>query len=200
MAAHVGYESWLERDQALLLDFDCEVVAFAAQPFRLLFTGETGPRSHAPEFFARRRDGSAVVIDCRPDDRIRSRDAESFAATARACDLAGWNYQRNGAAEPMVVENVRWLSGYRHPRHADEAMAARLIAEFAGGRPLADGAQAAGPSIVTLPVLFHSTGCRRYSATHHHPCKTEPSTTPPRTPRTGSALTRHSWPSPASPW
>lgn len=42
--AHIGYESWLERDQAMLLDFDCEVVGFAAEPFWLLFTGERGPR------------------------------------------------------------------------------------------------------------------------------------------------------------
>jgi hypothetical protein len=29
---HVGFESWVERDVAMLLDFDPEVVAFAAQP------------------------------------------------------------------------------------------------------------------------------------------------------------------------
>ena len=29
MAAHVGYESWLERDHAMLLDFDPEVTGFA---------------------------------------------------------------------------------------------------------------------------------------------------------------------------
>lgn len=116
MSAHIGYESWLERDQALLLDFDCEVVSFAAQPFWLMFTGERGPRSHAPDFVALGSDGSGVVIDGRPDDRIRPRDAKSFAATARACALVGWEYERNGAAD----------AGHRTapgPRHRTERLA-----------------------------------------------------------------------------
>lgn len=32
---HVAYESWLERDEAILLDSDPSVVGFAAQPFWL---------------------------------------------------------------------------------------------------------------------------------------------------------------------
>jgi hypothetical protein len=156
MGCHVGYESWLERDQAMLLDFDPEVVGFAAQPFWLLFGGELGRgRSHAPDFFARHRDGSAVVIDCRPDDRIKPRDAEAFAATAVACELVGWDYQRTGAADPVLVENVRWLSGYRHPRFADPALTMRLLVAFAAGRALMDGVEATGRSVVVLPVLFH---------------------------------------------
>jgi hypothetical protein len=31
--SHVGYESWLERDHVMLLDFDLRVTAIAAQPF-----------------------------------------------------------------------------------------------------------------------------------------------------------------------
>src|SRR4029078_3786358 len=30
---HVGFESWLERDHVMLLDFDPQVVGIAAQPF-----------------------------------------------------------------------------------------------------------------------------------------------------------------------
>lgn len=33
--SHVGFESWLERDHAIVLDFDPQVVAFASQPFWL---------------------------------------------------------------------------------------------------------------------------------------------------------------------
>jgi hypothetical protein len=35
MAGHVGYESWLERDHLMLLDYDPDVVAIASQPFWL---------------------------------------------------------------------------------------------------------------------------------------------------------------------
>jgi hypothetical protein len=72
--------------------------------------------SHAPDYFARRADGSAVVIDCRPAERRRPRDIEKFEATARACALAGWEYRLAGATGLVVTANLRWLSGYRHSR------------------------------------------------------------------------------------
>ena len=52
---HVGFESWLERDHVMHLDFDPTVVGIASQPFWLHWTDEAGkPVSHAPDFFARR--------------------------------------------------------------------------------------------------------------------------------------------------
>lgn len=153
---HVGYESWLERDHAMLLDFDEQVSGFAAQPFWLLFGGAGGAvRRHAPDFFARRRDGTALVLDCRPDQRIGPEDAEAFGATGRACELVGWEYRRVGAVEPVLAENVRWLAGYRHPRHHLPEVAAVLQQVFAGPAPLMAGAEAAGRPIGVLPVLFH---------------------------------------------
>jgi hypothetical protein len=38
-------------------------------------------RRHAPDYFAPLADGTGVVIDVRPDDRIEPRDAEAFAVT-----------------------------------------------------------------------------------------------------------------------
>ena len=53
----VGYESWLERDWLMLLDFDPDVVGIAAQPFWLLLwtTPEGKSCSHAPDFFGYQR-------------------------------------------------------------------------------------------------------------------------------------------------
>jgi hypothetical protein len=66
---HVGYESWLERDQLMVLDADPDVVAVSSQPFWLHWTGEDErPVWHAPDFFVRLRDGTAVVVDVRADD------------------------------------------------------------------------------------------------------------------------------------
>jgi hypothetical protein len=115
---HVGFESWLERDHLLRLDFDPFVVGIASQPFWLHWTDAGGkPVSHAPDFFARRRDGSAVVVDCRPVERRRPRDVAKFDATARACALAGWEYRCRpcgllGAADARVTGEpavVGWL-------------------------------------------------------------------------------------------
>src|ERR1035437_4480224 len=112
--AHVGYESWLERDHVMLLDFDPEVAAIASQPFWLRWRdGDGHQRRHAPDYFARMEDGSAVVIDVRPDDRIEPRDAEAFEVTGRASGLAGWRFVRAGVPDPVRTANVAWLSRYR---------------------------------------------------------------------------------------
>jgi hypothetical protein len=156
-AGHVGYESWLERDHVMLLDFDPTVVGIASQPFWLSWTAADGrSRSHVPDYFARRADGSAVVIDCRPmDRRDRPRDVAAFEATRRACAEVGWEYRLVGAPDAIMVANVRWLAGYRHPRHYLGELAEKLREVFTEPVPLMDGAEAAGDPIMVLPVVFH---------------------------------------------
>lgn len=153
---HVGYESWLERDQVMWLDWDRAVTGIASQPFQLWWTAGDGKApSHVPDYFAERGDGPPVVIDCRPPDRRRPRDLAAFEATRRACDLVGWEYRLVGALDPVGTANLRWLSGYRHPRHGIPAVAAALRAAFAEPVSVMDGAQAAGDAIAVLPVLYH---------------------------------------------
>jgi hypothetical protein len=50
-------------------------------------------------------------------DRRPARDLVAFDATRRACELMGWEYRLVGAPNPIVAANLRWLAGYRHPRH-----------------------------------------------------------------------------------
>ncbi|KAB1941143.1 TnsA-like heteromeric transposase endonuclease subunit [Micromonospora sp. ALFpr18c] len=153
---HVGFESWLERDHLMLLDFDPSVVAVSSQPFWLFWTTPQGKtRSHAPDYFARRGDGSAVVVDCRPTDRIKPKDAAAFDATRTACVLVGWDYRLVDATDAIRSANVRWLAGYRHPRHQVEPVAAALRRAFAAPAPLMAGAEAVGHPLAVLPVLFH---------------------------------------------
>ena len=112
------------------------------------------PVRHAPDFFARRTDGTGVVVDVRADDRIGDRDAAVFAATAQVCAQVGWGYQRAGELGPVQAANLRWLSGYRHRRFAQPGLAARLGEVFAEPGPLLAGAAAAGDPVAVLPVLF----------------------------------------------
>jgi hypothetical protein len=153
---HVGYESWLERDHVMLLDFDPAVTAVASQPFWLHWHDGRRRRRHAPDFFARLADGTGVVIDVRADDRIEPGDAEAFEATARACTAAGWVFRRLGTVDPVLAANVRWLSRYRHPRCAGRPGIADAVRQaFAVPAPLLAGAAAAGDSLAVLPVVFH---------------------------------------------
>jgi len=97
----------------LNLDFDPTVVGIASQPFWLHWIDAAGkPDSHAPDFFARRRDGSAMVVDCRPVERRRPRDVAKFEATVRACALAGWEYRLLGEADALVTANLRWFAAW----------------------------------------------------------------------------------------
>jgi len=152
---HVGFESWLERDVVMSLDADPEVAAVASQPFWLSWPDEGCLVRHAPDFFARRSDGSALVIDVRADDRIDDADAAKFEATARACALVGWDYRRIGALDPVLAANLRWLAGYRHPRYAMSAYGDDLVQAFARPLALMDGARAVGDPIAVLPALFN---------------------------------------------
>ncbi len=53
------------------------MVGIASQPFWLFWDDETSGRrrSHAPDYFARLVDGRGLVVDCRPAERIKPRDA-----------------------------------------------------------------------------------------------------------------------------
>ncbi|MFD7405246.1 TnsA-like heteromeric transposase endonuclease subunit [Streptomyces sp. NPDC059866] len=108
----VDYESWAELGHLMRLDAEPDVVAVASQPFRLSWRyGGQGRRTkHTPDYFVRRRDGTAVVLDVRLDERIEPEDAVKFAATATACARVGWGYERVGVLDPVSVANLRWLA------------------------------------------------------------------------------------------
>lgn len=152
---HVGYESWVERDVAMMLDFDPAVTAFSSQPFWLYWAGEKGQRRHAPDFFARLADGGGVVVDVRPDEQVDEGAAEAFAVTAHACAEAGWEFRRTGGPPAVLAANVRWLAGYRHPRCLRADVAEELLRVFGQPWPLLAGAREAGDPIAVLPVLYH---------------------------------------------
>lgn len=152
---HVGYESWLERDHVMALDADPEVVGVASQPFWLHWKVRDAERRHAPDYFVRTRGGGAVVFDVRADDRIEERDAVAFAATEKACAAMGWTYRRVGAIDPVLAANLRWISGYRHPRCSRPGLVASLREVFTEPGELLAGAAAVGDPIVVLPTLFH---------------------------------------------
>jgi hypothetical protein len=152
---HVGHESWLERDQVMALDFDPDVVGLSSQPFRLSWERDGEERSHTPDYFARLRDGTGIVIDVRDDGQIEPDDAAAFTATARACESVGWQFRRVGALDAIRAANLRWLAGYRHPRCLDTGRADGLRRTFHEPLPLLDGAMRVGDPIAVLPTLYH---------------------------------------------
>jgi hypothetical protein len=153
---HAGYESWLERDHVMVLDSDRLVTGVSSQPFTLTWRQAGGVMSHTPDYFVRLADGSAAVVDVRPAARIRPRDQMKFEATAAACERVGsWSFRLVHELDPVLAADVRWLSGYRHPRHGDPALGPLLRQVFAAGAGLLDGVSQVADPIQGLPVLFH---------------------------------------------
>jgi hypothetical protein len=157
---HVAYESWVERDVAMLLDFDPQIVAFSAQPFWLFWPDGGGERKHVPDFFARRADGTGVVIDVRPDNLVDEEATEVFEATANTCQEVGWEFRRTGGPPAVLAANVRWLAGYRHARCHRPEVADALMERFSTPMPLVAGAAAVGDRLAVLPVLYHLLWCQ----------------------------------------
>jgi hypothetical protein len=165
MGRHVGFESWLERDLAMFLDYRQDVVAFSSQPFWLHWMTEDGPRRHAPDFFARSADGSTAVIDVRADDRVDEQAAAAFAATQAACGQVGWRFERVGALPAGFCRNLRWISRYRHRRYlGSDGVADDVVDAFAEARSLFDGAREVGDTLAVLPVVYHLLWQQRLTA------------------------------------
>ena len=57
-----------------------------------MVTEQGARRRRAPDFFARAVDGTGLVVDCRPVERIDERSAQSFAAMLAACEQVVWVY------------------------------------------------------------------------------------------------------------
>jgi len=103
-------------------------------------------------------DGTGVVVDVRPDARV-AKDAEIFEATAAACAQVGWDYHLLGDISPLLAANVRWLSGYRHPRCRFEHVADALLdAATRSDQTVGALARTVGDPVVVLPCLFHCSG------------------------------------------
>lgn len=150
--SHVSFESWLKRDHLIVLDFDPSVVGVSSCPFLLRWRTDDGDRHHAPDYFARRADGTAVVIDVRTE--LREPDDE-FAFIAAAGAQVGWEYRQVSRIDAVLMANLRWLAGYRHPRCGHGVHADALREAFAVSRPLADGIAEIGDPLAVRPTLFH---------------------------------------------
>jgi hypothetical protein len=69
--------------------------------------------------------------------------------------MAGWQFRRAGAVDPVLLANVRWLAGYRHPRNGVQVTAVDCRAAFNSGLPLIEGARLLGDPVAVLAGIYH---------------------------------------------
>ncbi|WP_405763987.1 TnsA-like heteromeric transposase endonuclease subunit [Streptomyces sp. NBC_00080] len=157
---HVMHGSQAMCMQLMVLDRDPQVVGLSARPVRLIWRDPDSRRtlSWVPQLFARYADGRALLADCPATSTTAGTRAERAAVVvAAACAAVGFAYRRMVPPDKVVAANVRWLAGYRHPRHRDAGGLEQAVLEaFAAPRPLMAGAAAAGETLSALPVLYHA--------------------------------------------
>jgi hypothetical protein len=183
----VAYESRLELARIMLADFDPTVVAIAAQPFQLV--GSDGPRirRHVPDVLLMGADGEVTVVDVKAPSKLTDSSVQAvFSWTRRVAAWRGWGFEVWSGADQRVLDNVRFLAGYRRPVVvAGELIPAVLEAareQLSIGsieRALADR----HPPVVVRPVVLHLLWAGRLRAEADQPLGLD---TPVRLAREGS--------------
>lgn len=127
MTDHVIYESRLELCCLLLADMDPGITSIAAQPFKLTAEVNGKTRNHIPDFILSTSDGPAVV-DVKPRRRLTN-DTVAFTLewTRRTIEAQGWTYVMMPEPDRVVLENVRFLAGFRRDSLADQGLIAEVL-------------------------------------------------------------------------
>lgn len=159
----LAYESRLELARVLLADFDRDVVGIATQPFQLRGRDGDRVRRHVPDLLLGRADGGVTVVDVKAPARLADAAVVAqFDWTRRVCSVRGWAYETWSGAEPALLENVRFLAGYRRRRLVREELIPAVLAAAArrstlGGieAALADVDSVGEPGGTVRPVVLH---------------------------------------------
>jgi hypothetical protein len=114
MGSHVVHESRLELARLLLADFDPEVAAIYAQPFLLEAVVGSRVRRHVPDFLLGLGGGRVRVVNVKPAHRLEDpKIAGALAWPGELLRRHGWDYEVWSGADPVLLDNVRFLAAYR---------------------------------------------------------------------------------------
>ena len=161
----VQFESRFEMTALMVMDFDGNATAVSSNPFWLLWPKGTKPVRHAPDFFVRRRDGSVLIVDVKPAERITDKDRAQHERTRDVCGELGWEYKEFTMLDVIVERNLRLLAGYRNPRFAPPGDSGALIA--AQVRAAGEQGLRLSELIDTAALRVDLTGDRVLCAVYH---------------------------------
>lgn len=155
----VAYESRLELARILLADFDPGVRGIVAQPFQMREQVAGVDRSHVPDLLLWHVDSSVSIVDVKPAHRLSDPKIRGvFDWTAEVVAGRGWAFEIWSGVDPVILENVRFLAGYRRPGVIDLGFrdaVLGLVEEQATLGGIERAATALGPRDLVRPVLLH---------------------------------------------
>lgn len=156
---HVVYESLLELRRIMLADFDSEVRAIVAQPFQMVVEVDGKLRRHVPDLLLLRGEWDVSVVNVKPAQRVSDPRVQStFAWAAAAVTSMGWGFEVWSGADAVLLENVRFLAGYRRSAVVRRdlvpmVLAAAEVQDSVGGIEAA--LAEAAPVELVRPVVMH---------------------------------------------
>jgi hypothetical protein len=107
MGRLLWFESYLERDFMILLDFDPDVEAFYEQPLTINYQANGRAYKYTPDFRVVRGQRTAL-IECKPKARVDTpENSRKFRAAQDFCAQAHWDF--------FVVTDEELRRGFRLP-------------------------------------------------------------------------------------
>ncbi|MEV2226865.1 TnsA-like heteromeric transposase endonuclease subunit [Nocardia vinacea] len=155
---HVVYESRLELARILRADHDPEVVAIAAQPFLLVGVDGGRVRRDVPDLLLAHRDGAVTVVDVKSAARVDTAAVSAqFAWTEKVCAAHGFGFEVWSGGDQVLLENVRFLAGYRRPSTVCAELMSAVVAAAAEPVSIAELERMlvrSGPAGVVRPAIL----------------------------------------------
>jgi hypothetical protein len=137
------HESLEEKAAVLRLDYLYPIDSIAGQPMCIIHAD--GQRAY-PDYFARYRDGSAVVYEVKALSKITPEVLARFRRTAGACATVGWQFRIVIELDRVSLQNLEWIARYKHSRYAPEAQRrAEILGMLSTPTPLTEVAALIDP-------------------------------------------------------
>ena len=159
-----------------MADFDRSVTRIVAQPFVLRARIQGKVRRHIPDYWLHTSDGS-VVVDVKPAKRLSDPVVQAtFEWTRDLVESIGWRFEIASEQPEVMLENVRFLSGYRRADRISQTCLAALRALSVDGMEFRDIRQSVPSSEATRPrsVAAHAVDPRTICRTCPKCCGRRP--------------------------
>ncbi|MEU2415960.1 TnsA-like heteromeric transposase endonuclease subunit [Streptomyces sp. NPDC013099] len=140
---------------AVEMDFDPEVMRFSGEPVELHWASGRARYRWRPDFVARMRDGSRLVVVVRPPRGFGPQWQERLAALDEVAQAAGWQVRVRSVLGGTQLENLMWLADYRFADGVAPEQEQAILDAFRRKRPLFEGAGASGvPQLTAVDLVY----------------------------------------------
>lgn len=163
-----GYESPLEHEYMLILEFEAEVETFEEQPVRIWFKGETGrKKSYVPDLLVKYRNGRmSELVEVKTTWDLKKNEqlyALKFKIAKAYAKEHGWKFRIVTEKEirGAYLQNLKFLREYREVEPDPEIKCAAIAAVSALARGMTVGtllehvASSDDQKLIALPVIWH---------------------------------------------